>query len=119
MAPHNTNARGAEAQLLNVADPGDAGSIGTGSRITAYVGLVSAGAETRALLDPESVGQTLTLAFVTDGGDCVVTAATAINQTGDTIMTFADAGDVVFLAAIKEGTALQWRIIGNDGAALS
>lgn len=119
MAPHNTNIRGAEANLLTIPDPGAGGSISAGSRIVTYCGLTTAAAEARSLLDPTSPGQQLTLAFNTDAGDCTVTAASAINQTGNTIMTLADAGDVIQLVAIKEGSSLEWRVIGNDGVALS
>lgn len=119
MAPHNTNIRGAEARLLTIPDPGNAGSIGTGSRIVAHVGITTAAAETRSLLDPTSPGQQLTISMRTDGGDAVITADSAINQTGNTIMTLADAGDVIQLVAIEEGTSLEWRVIGNDGVALS
>ena len=84
-----------------------------------HVGLVTAAAETRTLLDPTSPGQQLTISFKTDAGDAVVTAASAINQAGNTIMTLADAGDVIQLVAMEEGTSLEWRAIGNDGVALS
>lgn len=119
MAPHNTNIRGAEARLLTIPDPGNAGSISAGSRMVTHVGLVTAAAETRTLLDPTSPGQQLTISFKTDAGDAVVTAASAINQAGNTIMTLADAGDVIQLVAMEEGTSLEWRAIGNDGVALS
>ena len=34
-------------------------------------------------------------------------------------MTFADAGDHLVLEAIENGAALAWRIVCNDGVALS
>lgn len=99
-----------------IADPGDAGALPVAG--SGVVGLVSADAETRTLADPSFAGQELTLAFKTDGGDVVVTAATAVNQTGNNTVTFADAGDAVVLQAVPLGDGLVWRVVVNDGAAL-
>jgi hypothetical protein len=103
-----------------IADPGDAG------RITAitdgYVLLVTAHAgpgETRTLTDPIYVGQTLDLFFETDGGDCVITADTAVNQAGNTSLTFADGGDHLRLCGGRDGSGgLAWRVVVNDGITL-
>jgi hypothetical protein len=100
-----------------VADPGDAGAVPVTA--SASVSFVSAGAETRTGAVPTFVGQQLSLGFKTDGGDCVVTFASAINQAANTIGTFADAGDHLLVAAIENGGALAWRIVANDGVALS
>ena len=104
--------------LTNViADPGNAGAIpvaGSGS-----CALVTAEAETRALAIPTAKGQMLSLSFKTDVGDCVVTAASAVNQTGNNTLTFADAGDMLMLVAIENGAALAWRVVANDGVALT
>lgn len=102
-----------------IADPGDTGAIpvdqGSGS-----VALVTAGAETRTLADPEFIGQQLSLYLKTDGGDCVVTSASDVTNTaGQNIMTFADVGDHVALIAIEDGADLEWRQLQNDGAALT
>jgi predicted RecA/RadA family phage recombinase len=100
-----------------IADPGDAGAIpvtGSGS-----VSLVTAGAETRTVADPTFVGQQLSLGFKTDGGDCVVTAASPVNQAGNNTLTFADVGDHLQLTAIEDGADIEWRIAANDGVALS
>lgn len=106
------------AQETNViADPGDAAAIPvTASGICA---MTSGGAETRTLADPSFLGQVLTLCMDTDGGDIVITAATGVNQAGNTSLTFADAGDHLELKAISEGGALIWRIVANDGVALA
>lgn len=100
-----------------ITDPGDAGAIPVTD--TGYCPLVSAGAETRTLADPSFAGQRLTLGFDTDGGDCVVTAATAVNQTGNNTLTFADAGDHLELVAITIAGSLVWRVVANDGVALT
>lgn len=100
-----------------IADPGNAGAIpvtGSGS-----CQLVTAGAETRTLANPTTVGQTLALSMKTDGGDCVVTAAAGVNQTGNTVLTFNDAGDVIVLVGIESGANKRWRVLSNDGVTLS
>ncbi len=100
-----------------ITDPGDAGAI----PVTAggYCPLVSAGAETRTIAAPSTVGQMITLYFKTDGGDCVVTASAGVNQTGNNTLTFADAGDEITLRAIESGASKVWRVVSNDGVALS
>ncbi len=104
--------------LVNtIADPGDAGAsavTGPGS-----VDIVTAGAETRTLADPTFRGQQISLCMKTDGGDCVITAASAINQTGNNTITMNDAGDSLQLVAIQVGNNLRWRVVYNDGCTLS
>ena len=86
----------------------------------AYVLIVTgAGAETRLLTDPIFEGQVLDLIFETDLGDCVITADSAVNQTGNTIMTFADGGDHLRLIGARDGAGdFEWRVIVNDGITL-
>jgi hypothetical protein len=101
-----------------LADPGLAGRIAPTS--SAYVLLTSVMAETRTLSDPLYAGQELDLFFETDIGDVVITADSAINQAGNTIMTFADGGDHIRLLGARDGTAgAAWRVVANDGVALS
>lgn len=95
----------------------DAAAIPVSSQGT--VRLTTAGAETRTLAAPTWAGQTLSIYFQTDGGDCVVTAAAAINQAGNTVMTFADAGDCITLVGVHNGSVYVWRVLANDGVALS
>ena len=101
-------------RALDLVDPGDGGEIAPVASLQ-YVSLVTGGAETRTLADPVAPGQRLILGFKTDNGDCVITADSAINQSGNTIMTFADAGDLVELIAVEVGSAFQWRVAANDG----
>lgn len=105
------------AQGTNLTDPGNAGAIPVTK--SGSVPLVTAGAETRTLAIPSAIGQTLSLYFQTDGGDCVVTVAQAINAAGNTIITLNDAGDSIHLIGINNGSALRWRVLANDGCALS
>lgn len=101
-----------------VDDPGDAGLINAAHN--SIVEIVTAGAETRTLKDPLFSGTILTLTMKTDGGNCVVTAETAINQLGNNTLTFADANDQITLVSIPNGaSAYKWSIIATDGVALS
>lgn len=100
-----------------IADPGDAGAIPVNR--SGYVPLVSAGAETRTLADPTFIGQQLLLSFKADGGDIVITAASPVNQTGNTVLTFADIGDMLQLIGCADGADIEWRVVANDGVALS
>lgn len=98
-------------------DPGNAGKLPRDQ--VCMISLVTTGAETRTLADPVREGIVLQLNFLTDGGDCVVTADSAINAATNTIMTFADAGDYIMLVSRKFGTGYRWVVAANDGTALS
>ena len=100
-----------------IADPGNAGAIPVTR--SGNAALTTAGAETRTLADPTRVGQVLTIGLDVDGGDAVITAASAINQAGNTIMTMADAGDAIRLEGVQVAGAPVWRVVSNDGVALS
>lgn len=100
-----------------IADPGNAGAIAVTASGTCR--LVSAAAETRTLAIPTFIGQQVVLTFETDGGDVVVTAASAINVAGNTKMTFGDIGDTISLFGAIRGGTRQWSVQGNDGVALS
>lgn len=118
MSGHNSLEEQTQAEFL-LEDPGNGNAIPSPIKHGGVVPLITAAAETRTLEDPERPGLQITLCFRTDGGDCVVTADTAINQAGNTVMTFADAGDEITLRAIRVGTANVWRVASNDGVALS
>ncbi len=100
-----------------IPDPGDAGAIPVAQ--SGYVPIVTAGSETRTLAIPTFVGQELLLFIKTDGGTCVITVASAINQTGNNTITMADVNDSIRLHAIDNDGTLAWRVVCNDGAALS
>lgn len=107
----------AQALVNTIADPGASGAI----PITAsgHVDIVTAAAETRTLAAPSFVGQLLQINLKTDGGDCAITCATTVNQTGNNTITLNDAGDSVLLAAKANGTNKHWSVVANDGATLS
>jgi predicted RecA/RadA family phage recombinase len=105
-------------ELSNViADPGNAGAIPVTE--SGHCSIVTSGAQTRTLAAPSYAGQMLSLAMKTDGGDCVVTCATGVNQTGNNTITMNDAGDSILLVAIESGANLRWRVAYNDGCTLS
>ena len=102
----------------SIRDPGNGGTIDTTE--TGYVELVTTGAETRTLPDPQFKGQVLDLTFITDGGNCVVTTSSPMNQTANNTITFADIGDHQRLVGFWNSTdGWEWREIANDGAALT
>lgn len=106
----------ATAQLI--ADPGNAGAIPVTRDGTCS--LTSAGAETRTLAIPTYNGQRLALVDDVHVGNIVVTCAQAINQAGNTIMTFGAVNDFIELVGVTcAGGALRWRVAANDGVALS
>lgn len=107
----------AGALTTAITDPGNAGAIPVTK--SGYCPIVTAGSETRTLAAPSFIGQQLLLYIKTDGGTCVITVASAINQTGNNTITMADVRDVIKLVAIESGSNKVWHVESNDGAALS
>jgi len=103
--------------VANIADPGSAGAIPVTA--SGHCDIVTAAAETRTLAAPSFEGQELLLAMKTDGGNCVITCATTVNQTGNNTITMDDAGDAVLLVAKANGANKRWSVVCNDGCALS
>jgi hypothetical protein len=106
-----------DAGANTIADPGASGAIPVTK--SGSVALVTAGSETRTIADPSFPGQTLNLYLKTDGGNCVITTASPANQTGNNTLLGEDVGDHVSLQAIEDGADIEWRIVANDGWALS
>jgi hypothetical protein len=100
-----------------ITDPGNAGAIPVTK--SGSVAITTAGAETRTIAIPGLAGITIAISLNVDGGDCVITAAAAVNQTGNNTITMGDAGDTIVLTAVLVGAALRWRVLVNDGCALS
>ena len=101
-----------------IPDPGNAGTIDV-SR-SGYLELTTAAAETRTLPDPVFRGQLLDIVFISDAGDCVVTASSAVNQTGNNTITFTDIGEHIRLVGAYNATdGWEWKVIVTDGAALT
>ncbi|MEW6670221.1 MAG: hypothetical protein AB1427_00875 [Thermodesulfobacteriota bacterium] len=100
-----------------IADPGDAGAIPVTK--SGSVAITTAAAETRTIAIPGVAGITIAISLDVDGGDCVITAAAAINQTGNNTITLGDAGDTIVLTAVQVGGARRWRVVVNDGCSLT
>ena len=100
----------------NIADPGNAGAIPVTA--SGVCNITSAGAETRTLAIPTFQGQRLNLCMNVDGGDVVITVASAFNQAANTTITMNDAGDSAELVGTLIGSALRWRLVYNDGCTL-
>lgn len=108
-----------ETVSVAIEDPGDAGEIAPVHSGHVALVTVDAEGETRDLADPEFVGQQLLLSLDTDGGDCVISAASAINQAGNNTLTFDNAGETILLVAASVGGEPVWRVAANDGVGLS
>ena len=96
-----------------IADPGASGAIPVLQ--SGHVNIVSAGAETRTIAAPTFVGQKLLLNLKTDGGTVTITVATTVNQAGNTVLAFDDAGDSVLLVAKQNGANIRWSVAFADG----
>jgi len=105
------------ALSASIADPGNGGAIPVTD--TGECQIVTTGAETRTLAAPTYVGQMLLISFKTKGGNCVITCATGVNQSGNTTITLDTAGDAVLLVAKQNGSNIRWSVVMNDGASLS
>ncbi len=105
--------------IVEIGDPGDAGALGLPEHHHAVCALTSGGAETRTLGAPKFFGQQVTMSMDVDGGDITATVALTVNQTGNNTLIFADAGDEITLRAVIKAAALAWRVVSNDGVALS
>lgn len=102
-----------------IPDPGDGGTfdVSRGGIIEVTTG----GAETRTLPDPTFRGQQLDIYMVADGGDCVITASSPVNQTGHTTITLSAIGGFIRLASKYNATdGWEWQEIAEDtGSATS
>lgn len=100
-------------------DPGNGGAIP--ASLVRHYNIATAGAETRTLPDPPRSGILLALNMTVHVGDCVITAASAINAAGNTIITLNSIGDFVLLMSRKTstGSGFAWVVITNNGAVLS
>lgn len=102
-----------------IPDPGNGGALDV-SR-SGICEITTAGAETRTLADPTFRGQQLDLVMVVDGGDCVITAASPVNQTGHTTITLSAVGGFIRLLGKYNATdGWEWQEVFEDtGSATS
>lgn len=100
-----------------IADPGDGLAIPVTR--SGQLAVTTTGAETRTLAIPAINGIEIMISMDVDGGDCVIAAAGAINQTGNNRITLNDAGDTIVLRAVQVAGGLLWKAGNNDGCTLS
>ena len=104
-----------------LADPGTGVAISAADSADVAI-TVGAGAETNTLAIPTYRGQTMGIFAESMGiGSRAITAASAINQAGNTIITLQTVNDYILLRAAMKAAAgtLAWRIALNDGCTLS
>jgi hypothetical protein len=77
--------------------------------------------ETNTLANPLRAGIRIALNCRSHGGgNRVITAAGAVNRTGNTVMTFSATRQNLVLESIKTATdTYRWQIVANDGVGLS
>lgn len=119
MSPHTLNAQ-LGGLKKEISDPGTGTPI-VSAFFDAVVPIVTgASGQTNTLPNPEHGGNLLTLWLKTDGGgDRVITAATAINATGNNTITMNDANDSITLMSVPSGSGYRWQEVANKGASLS
>jgi hypothetical protein len=100
-----------------ITDPGDAGAIPVVQ--SGFCMLTSAGAETRTLAIPTWAGQMLDICCDTYVGDIAITVASAFDVAGNTVITLGNAGDSIKLVGATIGGTLAWRVLANNGCALT
>jgi len=101
-----------------IADPGASGAIPV-TEGWGVCSIVTAGTETRTIAIPQRVGQRISLAMKTDGGNCTITVASPINEAGNNTLVFDDVGEYIALEAIEAAAVLAWRVLANDAVTLS
>lgn len=100
-----------------IADPGDAGAIPVTA--SGHVAIVTAGAETRTLAAPASIGLQLLLYGKTLVGAATITCATTLNETANNTITLTNTGESVMLISVEEGATIRWRTpLGTEAEAL-
>lgn len=110
---------------VNVQDPGNGGAVDLRSNCFYQVVelTTTSGNETRTIASPtdQPVGARLLVTLKTNGGtDVAVTFNGGSPITGSTaIATLGTAGESVDVKCVQIGANKQWRLVGNDGAALS
>lgn len=102
-----------------ISDPGTAAAIpvNQSANLTFVIGV---GAQTNTIAAPTYVNQILSISVSSDlGGSRVMTVASTVNQAGNNTLTFADVNDTIVLVGVLIGTSVLWRVLLNDGVALS
>jgi len=117
MSAHRT-AYDLSKSALRVADPAASGTISFADRFGGHCEMISLDTETRKLADPHRAGILATLRLHTDGGTVAVTATNGFNVAANTVATFGDVGDQLFMTSVEKATAgtYRWEILVNTGS---
>ena len=91
-------------------DPGDAGTISVTEPLKVS-SIITAGAETRTLAVPPTVGLLHTIYLKTDGGTLTLTVTGGYDQAANTTMTFSDVGDYALFQSIDDNGTLRWQVV--------
>lgn len=103
-------------QLID--DPGDTGAIPVTQSGVCHI--VTDDAETRTVADPTEVGLRLTLFFLTDGGNAVVTFASPFNVANNNTLTYGTVQSYTeFVSVMDTASTYAWVLVANDTGALS
>lgn len=107
----------ASASARSIADPGNAGAISVAT--DGVCNLVSAGSETRTLAAPGFIGQQITIACDTHGGDIAVTVNGGNFDATHHIATLTAVVQSITLVGVTVASALRWSLLANNGTTLS
>lgn len=112
-----TPARMASADF-DLRDPGNGAALP--HTLWGQVEIITTTAETRTLPDPLKAGIEMSIAFRTDGGDCVITFATAYDDLARTTLTLQTVGEVHHFKSVRVSeSACVWRRIARSTAILA
>lgn len=103
-----------------IADPGTGAAISPAASGSLAL-TVAAGGETNTLALASVAGIKINISCAAlGGGDSrAITAAGAINQAGNTVMTFNNVADSITIQSFNVGGSILWRVTYNDNVALS
>lgn len=98
--------------IVTAADPGNAGALEVDQ--SAITPIVSAGAETRTLPNPEFPGQTHLAYLKTDGGDVTLTVTDGFDDDDNDAIVFNGVGQWALFEAVESGATLRWRLVASS-----
>lgn len=129
MTGHRINLDLHRAQIAYVTqetDPGNAGEITIKNAAIKVMRIVTAGAETRTLYDPQIDGVELQVSCDTFVGTCTFSTydnpsdgnRVGLDQTPNNTIRLDAAGSFFVLRSVKIGTAYRWQVMSSDNVTL-
>lgn len=112
-----TTALGNVTGMNSIADPGASGAIPV--TVSGVVDLVTAGAETRTVAAPPTIGEILVLNADTIVTSCTIAFAAAFDVTPHAHIAFTATGQNATFVAATIGGVKTWRLVSNEGGTLS